>query len=82
VDATNAIIQETKIVFKRITNPNVFVENEQWSVICMKEDFHPRFATILQIIYQREQVGYFSNLIALREIMSLATRPMQLKNVL
>jgi hypothetical protein len=65
VDATNTIIQELKIVFKRIMNPDVFVENEQWSVICMKEDFRPRFATILQIIYQREQVGYFNNLIAL-----------------
>jgi hypothetical protein len=52
VDVTNVIIQEAKIVFKRITNPYVFVENEQWNVICTREDFHPRFATILQIIYQ------------------------------
>jgi hypothetical protein len=28
---------------------NAFVENEQWSVIRMKEEFHPQFTTILQI---------------------------------
>lgn len=39
VDVTNVIIQEAKIVFKRITNPYVFVENEQWNVICMKKKF-------------------------------------------
>jgi len=65
VDATNVIIRETKIFFKRIMSSYVFVENEQWSVICIKEDFHPRFVTILQIMYQQEQVGYFSNLITL-----------------
>jgi hypothetical protein len=52
VDVTNIIIQEANIVFNKITSHDVFVKNELWNVICIKEDFHPRFATILQIIYQ------------------------------
>jgi hypothetical protein len=48
------------------------VENEQWSVVCMKEEFHARFATILQIIYQQEKLAYFSNKIVL--IFYLANR--------
>jgi hypothetical protein len=39
--------------FKWIACLNAFVENEQWSVIRMKEEFHPQFTTILQITYQR-----------------------------
>jgi hypothetical protein len=27
----------------------------------MREEFHPRFVAILQIIYQREQLAYFNN---------------------
>jgi hypothetical protein len=27
----------------------------------MKEEFHAKFATILQIFYQRERLAYFSN---------------------
>jgi hypothetical protein len=30
----------------------------------MREEFHPRFIVILQIIYQREQLAYFNNHIA------------------
>jgi hypothetical protein len=31
----------------------------------MKEEFHARFAIILQILYQREKLAYFSNWIAI-----------------
>jgi hypothetical protein len=31
----------------------------------MKEEFHARFATILQILYKRERLAYFNNLIAI-----------------
>jgi len=53
--------KKVKIVLKKIVGPNEFVENEQWSVICMKEKFRPIFATILQISYQRKQFSYFSS---------------------
>jgi hypothetical protein len=39
----------------------LFVENEQWSVMCMKEEFHERFITILQILYQKKRLAYFNN---------------------
>jgi hypothetical protein len=39
IDAANSTFDETKIVLKNITCPYVFVENEQWSVVCMKKDF-------------------------------------------
>jgi hypothetical protein len=50
---------------KRIASPHAFVQNEEWNVIHMKEEFHVRFATILQILYQKEQLAYFSNQIAI-----------------
>jgi hypothetical protein len=31
----------------------------------MKREFHARFATILQILYQRERLVYFNNHIAI-----------------
>jgi hypothetical protein len=36
---------------KRIAGPHVFVENEQWSVVGMKEEFHAKFVAILQKVY-------------------------------
>jgi hypothetical protein len=42
-----------------------YKSNEQWRVICMKEEFHARFAIILQLFYQREWLMYFSNKIAI-----------------
>jgi hypothetical protein len=39
IDATNSTFDEAKIALKKIACPDVFVENEQWSVVCMKEDF-------------------------------------------
>jgi hypothetical protein len=49
VDVANATIQEAKFVLKWIACLNTFVENEQWSVFRMKEEFHPQFTTILKI---------------------------------
>ncbi len=60
IDAANATFEEAKTTLKRIIGPHPFVENEQWSVICMKEEFHARFVAILQILYQRERLDYFS----------------------
>jgi hypothetical protein len=36
---------------KRIIGSHVFVKNEQWSVVHMREEFHARFVAILQILY-------------------------------
>jgi hypothetical protein len=36
VDVTNVTFEEAKTALKRITSPHVFVENEQWNVVCMK----------------------------------------------
>jgi hypothetical protein len=44
---------------------HAFVENEQWNVICMKEEFHANFLTIVQIIYQRKWFAYFNNKIVI-----------------
>jgi len=46
---------------KKITNPYAFVENEQWNVVHMKEEFHARFIVILQIIYQIEWLANLGN---------------------
>jgi hypothetical protein len=51
LDVANATFEEAKTALKRIIGPHAFVDNEQWSVVCMKEGFHARFAAILQIIY-------------------------------
>jgi hypothetical protein len=46
-----------KIVLRKIVGPHVFVENQQWNVVHMKEEFHARFVAILQIVYQQERVA-------------------------
>jgi hypothetical protein len=51
VYAINAAFEEAKIALKRIVGPHAFVENEQWNVVRMKEEFHARFVTILQNFY-------------------------------
>jgi hypothetical protein len=51
IDVTNVIFEEAKTTLKRIARPHAFLENEQWSVVRMKEEFHARFAIILQILY-------------------------------
>ncbi len=65
MDATNALVKETQVALKNIVKPDVFVNKEQWSIIRMKEEFHARFATILQIIYLHERLTYFNNRIAI-----------------
>ncbi len=65
VDVIIVTFEEAKTALKRIVGPHAFVKNEQWSVVCMKEEFYARFITILQIIYQREKLVYFNNQIAI-----------------
>jgi hypothetical protein len=43
----NTSIIEVEIALKIIMNTNAFVENEQWNVMLMKEEFHLQFAIIL-----------------------------------
>jgi hypothetical protein len=35
----NATFDEAKTTYKKIVGPHAFVENELWSVVCMKEEF-------------------------------------------
>ncbi len=51
--AINATFDETKTTLKKIASPHAFVENEQCNAIRMKEEFHAKFALILQIFYQK-----------------------------
>jgi len=46
----NATFDERKIALKKMVGPHAFVENEQCSVVYMKEEFHVKFVAILQII--------------------------------
>ncbi len=65
MDATNALVKKTQMASKNIIGLDAFVNKEQWSIIRMKEEYHARFATILQIIYQCESLTYFCNHIAI-----------------
>jgi hypothetical protein len=47
-------LDEAKTALKRIIGPHPFVENELWSVVRMKEEFHAKAITILQIFYQKK----------------------------
>jgi len=51
VDTTNALVEEAQVALKNIVGPNAFINKEQWNIIQMKEKYHARFTTILQIIY-------------------------------
>jgi hypothetical protein len=44
---------EAKTALKRIIGPHAFVENEQWSVVRMKEESHAKVVAILQFFYQK-----------------------------
>ncbi len=46
IDVVNVTFEETKTTLKRIASPHAYVENEQWSVVNMKEEFHARFVAI------------------------------------
>jgi len=51
IDVANVAYDKAKFILKKIVGPHAFVENEQWSVVHMKKEFHAKFATIFQIIY-------------------------------
>ncbi len=59
VDVANALVKETQVILKNIVGPDV--NKQQRGVIWVKEEYHAKFATILQIIYQQERLIYFSN---------------------
>jgi hypothetical protein len=65
VDVANALVKEAQVALKNIIGPNAFVNKEQWNIIQMKEKYHVKFITILQIIYQCERLTYFNNHIAI-----------------
>jgi hypothetical protein len=33
---------------KKIASPHAFIENDQWNVVCPKEEFHAKFVAILR----------------------------------
>jgi len=65
VDATNMLVKKAQVAFKNIARVDAFVNKEQWNVIRMKEEYHARFAAILQISYQQERLAYFNYRIAI-----------------
>jgi hypothetical protein len=48
----------------------------------MKEEFHLRFVAILQIIYQREWLAYFSNHIVITFDLANAVQPIKWCSIL
>jgi hypothetical protein len=44
---TNRYTHTMFVIIYKIVGPHVFVENEQWNVVCMKEEFHVKFVAIL-----------------------------------
>jgi hypothetical protein len=50
---------------RKIAHAHAFVENEQWNVVHMKEEFHAKFVVILQTIYEQKRLAYFSNKIVI-----------------
>jgi hypothetical protein len=42
--------------------PRAHVGKEQWNVSQMMLPYNAKFIALLQIIYQREMVNYFSNM--------------------
>jgi len=50
VNATKTLVKEVQSFFKNIGKLDAFVNKKHWSVIQM-EEYHIKFAAILQIIY-------------------------------
>jgi hypothetical protein len=59
IDVTNALVKKAQVYLKNIVGLDAFINKEQWSIIRMKEEYHTRFVTILQIIYQWGKVSLF-----------------------
>ncbi len=59
IDVANATFDEAKITLKKIASPHAFIENEQWNVICMKEEFHAKFVAILQFFLSKKAINIF-----------------------
>jgi hypothetical protein len=50
----NTLVKKAQIVFKNIVGLDAFINKEQWNIIWMKEEYHTKTTTILQINYQHE----------------------------
>ncbi len=61
INAFNSTFDKAKTTLKRIARPHAFVENEQWSAVRMKEEFHARFVAILRILYSKKWLTYINN---------------------
>jgi len=59
INVANATFEDAKTSFKIIVSSHVFVENEQWNVVCMKEEFHARFAAIFANSFSKKEVSLF-----------------------
>jgi hypothetical protein len=59
IDVASATFDEAKTTLKKITSPHAFVENENWSVIHMKEEFHARLVVIFVIFLPKRVVRIF-----------------------
>jgi hypothetical protein len=46
LDATNTLVKKGQAIIKNIARPNAFVDKVQWSVICMKKEYHAKFMAI------------------------------------
>jgi hypothetical protein len=49
------------MALKNIAKLDAFVNKEHQNIIQMKGEYHVKFGTIMQIIYQCERLRYFSN---------------------
>ncbi len=65
IDATNVTFEEAQNHFKKNYRSTCFCWEWVKSVVHMKEEFYARFVAILQILYQKERLAYFSNRIAI-----------------
>ncbi len=53
VDATNVTFEKTKTTLRKIASPHAFVENEQWNVVHMKEEFHAKFSNFCKLFTKK-----------------------------
>jgi len=50
--AMNTLVKDAQVVLINIVGLDAIVKKKQWNIIQMKEEYHAKFVTILQIIYQ------------------------------
>jgi hypothetical protein len=50
IDVTNALVKKAQVSLQNIVGLDAFINKKQWNIIRMKEEYHTKFVTILQII--------------------------------